>query len=231
MRPAAAPVESARPGVHADRAGPAARRSDRTASSPSPTVARRSTPRRKATSRSRPSPDPSSCTPTSPEPTGASRRSTTATTPASTISSSAGRSSSTSSASRGSRGGPQRKVAARASSLNCPACGAGLQLKDPANTVRVACTYCGSVLATPEAGAVGGEVRGPRPAPEGPVQAAPPARGGGDAPGARLRDPRRDPEGLHRRRDVLLLARVPPQGDEVARPTTGSSSRTGTGRS
>lgn len=47
----------------------------------------------------------------------------------------------------------ERKVAARASSLNCPACGAGLQLKDPANSVRVACTYCGSVLATPEAGA------------------------------------------------------------------------------
>ncbi|MBK6406670.1 MAG: DUF4178 domain-containing protein [Holophagales bacterium] len=46
-----------------------------------------------------------------------------------------------------------RKVAAKASSLNCPACGAGLQLKDPANTVRVACTYCGSVLATPEGGA------------------------------------------------------------------------------
>ncbi len=47
----------------------------------------------------------------------------------------------------------ERKVAARASSLNCPACGAGLQLKDPANTVRVACTYCGSVLATPQEGA------------------------------------------------------------------------------
>jgi ribosomal protein S27E len=47
----------------------------------------------------------------------------------------------------------QRKVAARASSLNCPACGAGLQLKDPAHTVRVACTYCGSVLATPKDGA------------------------------------------------------------------------------
>jgi hypothetical protein len=47
----------------------------------------------------------------------------------------------------------RRKVAARASSLNCPACGAGLQLKDPANTVRVACTYCGSVLSTPQDGA------------------------------------------------------------------------------
>lgn len=47
----------------------------------------------------------------------------------------------------------QRKVAARASSLNCPACGAGLQLKDPAHTVRVACTYCGSVLSTPKEGA------------------------------------------------------------------------------
>lgn len=47
----------------------------------------------------------------------------------------------------------KRKVSAKASSLNCPACGAGLQLKDPANTVRVACTYCGSVLATPQDGA------------------------------------------------------------------------------
>jgi hypothetical protein len=53
----------------------------------------------------------------------------------------------------GLEGWSERKVAARASSLNCPACGGGLQLKDPANTVRVACTYCGSVLATPEAGA------------------------------------------------------------------------------
>ena len=53
----------------------------------------------------------------------------------------------------GLEGWSQRKVAARASSLNCPACGAGLQLKDPANTVRVACTYCGSVLATPQDGA------------------------------------------------------------------------------
>jgi len=50
-------------------------------------------------------------------------------------------------------GWSERKVAARASSLNCPACGAGLQLKDPANTVRVACTYCGSVLAAPAEGA------------------------------------------------------------------------------
>ncbi|HPA51651.1 MAG TPA: DUF4178 domain-containing protein [Thermoanaerobaculia bacterium] len=53
----------------------------------------------------------------------------------------------------GLEGWSERKVAARASSLNCPACGAGLQLKDPANTVRVACTYCGSVLATPQDGA------------------------------------------------------------------------------
>jgi ribosomal protein S27E len=53
----------------------------------------------------------------------------------------------------GLEGWTERKVAAKASSLNCPACGAGLQLKDPANTVRVACTYCGSVLATPEEGA------------------------------------------------------------------------------
>jgi len=53
----------------------------------------------------------------------------------------------------GLEGWSERKVAARASSLNCPACGAGLQLKDPANTVRVACTYCGSVLATPREGA------------------------------------------------------------------------------
>ena len=53
----------------------------------------------------------------------------------------------------GLEGWTERKVAARASSLNCPACGAGLQLKDPANTRRVACPYCGSVLATPEEGA------------------------------------------------------------------------------
>ncbi|MBK9088243.1 MAG: DUF4178 domain-containing protein [Holophagales bacterium] len=53
----------------------------------------------------------------------------------------------------GLEGWSQRKATAKASSLNCPACGAGLQLKDPANTVRVACTYCGSVLATPEDGA------------------------------------------------------------------------------
>ncbi len=53
----------------------------------------------------------------------------------------------------GLEGWTERKVGARASSLNCPACGAGLQLKDPANTVRVACTYCGSVLATPQDGA------------------------------------------------------------------------------
>ncbi|MBK9965800.1 MAG: DUF4178 domain-containing protein [Holophagales bacterium] len=53
----------------------------------------------------------------------------------------------------GLEGWSERKVAAKASSLNCPACGAGLQLKDPANTVRVACTYCGSVLATPQDGA------------------------------------------------------------------------------
>lgn len=46
----------------------------------------------------------------------------------------------------------ERKVAARASGLNCPSCGAGLQLKDPAATVRVACTYCGSVLAAPGEG-------------------------------------------------------------------------------
>ena len=53
----------------------------------------------------------------------------------------------------GLEGWSERKVAARASSLNCPACGAGLRLKDPANTVRIACTYCGSVLATPQEGA------------------------------------------------------------------------------
>ncbi len=50
-------------------------------------------------------------------------------------------------------GWTERKVSARATSLNCPSCGGGLQLKDPNATVRVACVYCGSVLATPQEGA------------------------------------------------------------------------------
>lgn len=40
----------------------------------------------------------------------------------------------------------QRQEKARARSLNCPSCGAGLKLNDPRNVVRVACTYCGSLL-------------------------------------------------------------------------------------
>jgi len=39
-----------------------------------------------------------------------------------------------------------RKVAAKAQALNCPSCGGALELKDPANTVRVACPHCGSLL-------------------------------------------------------------------------------------
>lgn len=39
-----------------------------------------------------------------------------------------------------------RKATAKAQALNCPACGGALELKDPANTVRVACSHCGSLL-------------------------------------------------------------------------------------
>jgi hypothetical protein len=43
-------------------------------------------------------------------------------------------------------GWSDRKVSAKAQALNCPNCGGALQLRDPANTVRIACTYCGSLL-------------------------------------------------------------------------------------
>ncbi|MCK6684125.1 MAG: DUF4178 domain-containing protein [Thermoanaerobaculia bacterium] len=43
-----------------------------------------------------------------------------------------------------------RKVAARAASFNCPSCGGALNLKDPLATVRIACSYCGSLLGTGE---------------------------------------------------------------------------------
>ena len=39
-----------------------------------------------------------------------------------------------------------RTVSAKALALNCPNCGGALQLKDPANTVRIACPSCGSLL-------------------------------------------------------------------------------------
>ncbi|MGA7991541.1 MAG: DUF4178 domain-containing protein [Thermoanaerobaculia bacterium] len=45
-----------------------------------------------------------------------------------------------------------RKASAKAQALNCPNCGGALELKDPANTVRVACSHCGSLL-----GAKGGD--------------------------------------------------------------------------
>ncbi len=45
-----------------------------------------------------------------------------------------------------------RKTGAKAQALNCPNCGGSLQLKDPANTVRLACTYCGSLLGSKGAG-------------------------------------------------------------------------------
>jgi hypothetical protein len=54
----------------------------------------------------------------------------------------------------------ERKVAARAKALNCPNCGGALELKDPAGTVRIACSYCGSLLGSP-AGASPGEEAGP----------------------------------------------------------------------
>ncbi len=46
----------------------------------------------------------------------------------------------------------ERKVAAKAQALNCPNCGGALQIKDPAATVRIACSYCGSLLGSAEAG-------------------------------------------------------------------------------
>ena len=49
-----------------------------------------------------------------------------------------------------------RTVSVKALALNCPNCGGALQLKDPANTVRIACPFCGSLL-----GAAGGEEQGP----------------------------------------------------------------------
>ncbi len=39
-----------------------------------------------------------------------------------------------------------RTVSVKALALNCPNCGGALQLKDPANTVRIACLFCGSLL-------------------------------------------------------------------------------------
>ena len=39
-----------------------------------------------------------------------------------------------------------RTVSVKALALNCPNCGGALQLKDPANTVRIACPFCGSLL-------------------------------------------------------------------------------------
>ena len=39
-----------------------------------------------------------------------------------------------------------RKTSAKAAALNCPNCGSALELKDPANTVRIACAHCGSLL-------------------------------------------------------------------------------------
>lgn len=46
----------------------------------------------------------------------------------------------------GLEGWSERKVEARATSLNCPSCGGALELKDPYATVRIACVYCGSLL-------------------------------------------------------------------------------------
>jgi hypothetical protein len=39
-----------------------------------------------------------------------------------------------------------RKASAKAQALNCPSCGGALELKDAANTVRIACSHCGSIL-------------------------------------------------------------------------------------
>ena len=46
----------------------------------------------------------------------------------------------------------ERKVVAKSQALNCPNCGGALQLKDPATTVRIACSYCGSLLGSKEKG-------------------------------------------------------------------------------
>ena len=46
-----------------------------------------------------------------------------------------------------------RKVSAKAAALNCPSCGGALALKDPQNTVRIACQYCGSLLGEAPGGA------------------------------------------------------------------------------
>jgi len=50
----------------------------------------------------------------------------------------------------GLEGWKERRVSARAASLNCPNCAGPLELKDPAATVRIACQYCGSLLGSPE---------------------------------------------------------------------------------
>jgi len=49
-----------------------------------------------------------------------------------------------------------RTVSVKALALNCPSCGGALQLKDPANTVRIACPFCGSLL-----GSADGKEQGP----------------------------------------------------------------------
>jgi uncharacterized protein (DUF983 family) len=49
----------------------------------------------------------------------------------------------------------ERKAGAKAQALNCPSCGGALQLKDPASTVRIACTYCGSLLGSKDKEAEG----------------------------------------------------------------------------
>ena len=72
-------------------------------------------------------------------------RSTTATTPASTVSTWDGSSSSRLGI-EGLTAWKDRKSSAKAQALNCPACGGALELRDPANTVRVACSHCGSIL-------------------------------------------------------------------------------------
>ena len=43
-----------------------------------------------------------------------------------------------------------RKTTAKAQALNCPNCGGALALSDPANTVRIACPHCGSLLGSRE---------------------------------------------------------------------------------
>ena len=47
-------------------------------------------------------------------------------------------------------GWSDRKVSAKAASLNCPNCGGPIELKNPAGTIRVACPSCGSLLSRPE---------------------------------------------------------------------------------